>query len=74
VKPQGDDTTSNTSRPIKDITIPKTNNSNKKIMKKLIYLFLFISVTTASLSSCTEEEVKPQGDDTTSNTSRPIKE
>lgn len=29
-------------------------------MKKLIYLFLFITLTTASITSCVEEEVKPQ--------------
>lgn len=35
-------------------------------MKKLIYLLLFITLTTASISACTEEEVKPQieGDNT----------
>jgi hypothetical protein len=29
-------------------------------MKKLIYLLLFVALTTASISACTEEEVKPQ--------------
>ncbi len=29
-------------------------------MKKLLYLFIIISLSTATFSSCTEEEVKPQ--------------
>lgn len=29
-------------------------------MKKNIYLFLLISITAVSISSCTDEEVKPQ--------------
>ena len=29
-------------------------------MKKLLYLLLFITLTSASITSCTEEEVKPQ--------------
>jgi hypothetical protein len=29
-------------------------------MKKLIYLMLFLAVTSASVTACTEEEVKPQ--------------
>ncbi len=29
-------------------------------MKKLLYLLLFITLTSASITACTEEEVKPQ--------------
>jgi hypothetical protein len=29
-------------------------------MKKLIYLILFITLTSASITACTEEEVKPK--------------
>ena len=29
-------------------------------MKKLFYLLLFLLVASASITSCTEEEVKPQ--------------
>jgi len=29
-------------------------------MKKLFYLLLFITLTSATITSCTEEEVKPQ--------------
>jgi hypothetical protein len=31
-------------------------------MKKLLYLLLAVTLTTATLSSCTEEEVKPQAE------------
>jgi hypothetical protein len=52
------------------------NNSQqltKKKMKKLIYLLLFVSLASASITSCTEEEVKPQTDTSNSGGS-PIKE
>jgi uncharacterized lipoprotein YehR (DUF1307 family) len=29
-------------------------------MKKLIYLLLFVSIASTAITSCTEEEVKPQ--------------
>jgi hypothetical protein len=42
-------------------------------MKKLIYLFLFISMASVSITACTEEEVKPQTEGNNSGGS-PIKE
>lgn len=42
-------------------------------MKKLIYLLLFITLTSATISSCTEEEVKPQTE-TGNGGGSPIKE
>ncbi len=29
-------------------------------MKKLIYLLLFVTLASASITACTEEEIKPQ--------------
>jgi hypothetical protein len=42
-------------------------------MKKLIYLLLFISVASSTITACTEEEVKPQTEGNNSGGS-PIKE
>jgi uncharacterized lipoprotein YehR (DUF1307 family) len=42
-------------------------------MKKLLYLFVFIIVTSLSISACTEEEVKPQAENVTGG-GGPIKE
>lgn len=42
-------------------------------MKKLLYLVLFIAMSTATLTSCTEEEVKPQSG-TENGAGGPIKE
>lgn len=42
-------------------------------MKKLIYLLLFVTLAGASITSCTEEEVKPQTEGETGQGS-PIKE
>jgi hypothetical protein len=42
-------------------------------MKKLLYLILFITLTASTISSCTEEEVKPQTE-TNNNGGSPIKE
>jgi hypothetical protein len=33
-------------------------------MKKLIYLLLFVTLASASITSCTEEEIKPQAEGT----------
>jgi hypothetical protein len=43
-------------------------------MKKLIYLLLTATLTTATLSSCTEEEVKPQAEVGTGTGGSPIRE
>ena len=43
-------------------------------MKKLLYLILFISITTAIFTSCTEEEVKPQTETGGNAGGSPIKE
>jgi len=42
-------------------------------MKKLFYILLFISVASASITACTEEEVKPQTEGSNSG-GVPIKE
>jgi len=42
-------------------------------MKKLIYLILFISMASVTITGCTEEEVKPQTEGSNSGGS-PIKE
>jgi hypothetical protein len=42
-------------------------------MKKLFYLLLFLIVASATITSCTEEEVKPQTDNSNS-AAKPIKE
>ena len=42
-------------------------------MKKLLYLLLFIILTSASITACTEEEVKPQTEGSNAGGS-PIKE
>ena len=42
-------------------------------MKKLLYLLLFITLTSASITACTEEEVKPQTEGSNAGGS-PIKE
>lgn len=42
-------------------------------MKKLLYLLLMVTMLSATISSCTEEEVKPQTEGNNSGGS-PIKE
>jgi len=42
-------------------------------MKKLVYLRLFISMASVTITSCTEEEVKPQTEGSNTGGS-PIKE
>jgi hypothetical protein len=42
-------------------------------MKKLIYLLLFVTLASASITACTEEEIKPQTEGNNSGGS-PIKE
>ncbi len=42
-------------------------------MKKLVYLLLFISMASVTITSCTEEEVKPQTEGSNTGGS-PIKE
>ena len=36
-------------------------------MKKLLYVFVLLAVTTLSVSSCTEQEVKPKEGGTSGN-------
>jgi hypothetical protein len=43
-------------------------------MKKLFYLLLFLIVASATITSCTEEEVKPQTEDNSNSAAKPIKE
>lgn len=51
-------------------TIDKKNQKKPKqpkqlkTMKKLIYILILAAVTSVSLSSCTEQEVKPANDGT----------
>jgi len=43
-------------------------------MKKLFILLLFITLTSATITSCTEEEVKPQTDEPSNGVGGKIKE
>jgi uncharacterized lipoprotein YehR (DUF1307 family) len=42
-------------------------------MKKLLYVLLFVTVLSTTITSCTEEEVKPRTE-TNNNGGSPIKE